>query len=76
MGKGQSFPEGDVEQLGKTPALNCPISLFTIAKLLWLLTAGWILIFVACHFLTTMSPEDSREHWTHCKCHLSLNISC
>lgn len=57
-GEGQSFPEGDVEHLSKIPALSCSISLLTFAKLLWLVVANvlklavWILVSVACHFLT------------------------
>lgn len=49
-----------MEHLSKTPALNCPISLLTIAQLLWLAVANvlklavWILVSVAWHFLTIM----------------------
>lgn len=59
-GEGWSFSEGDVEHRSKTAALNCPISLLTIAQLLWLVAANvlklavWILVSVACHFLTIM----------------------
>lgn len=70
MGK-DSFLEGNVEHLSKTPALNCPISLLTIAKLLWLIAArlkacclDTIFCSLSLSHNNVCGPEGSRRHWT------------
>lgn len=74
-GEGQNFPEGDLEHLSKIPALSCPISLLTFAKLLRLVVANvlklavWILVSVACHFLTiiytVLKIQEDAGHVTN-----------